>query len=199
MKTLLLLLAVLTTYTKGTYHTECTVEVNAPVAEANKVVDRLVYEFQSDPDALFEWAFVGTGQQHDTEKDAFILHWDSVLYVPERNYSRIEMEVKVPGVRTFKDVVLESIVTDSLRGDNRDVRVDIMYAGNLLKQAYGNFHVTPAGTGTCTLSMDLHIRFGWFFNIFVSRRVYRNVVEWRVERFMNNLKEMTETGTVRKD
>lgn len=198
MKTLFVILIVLTTYLKGAYQTECTVEVNAPVAEVNKVVDRFIYEFQSNPDQLFEWAFVGMEQQHDAEKDAFILQWDSVLYAPERHYSRIYMEVKVPGIRTFKNVVLESSVTDTMYGDVRDVRVDIMYAGNLLKQAYGDFRVIPVTENTCTLSIDLYIRFGWFFNLFVSRRVYRNVVEWRVERFMDNMKEMTETGTVRR-
>ncbi|MCM1035489.1 MAG: hypothetical protein NC038_05715 [Paludibacter sp.] len=199
MKTLFVILTVLTTYVKGMYNTDCALSVNASAAEANQVVDRLIYEFQRNPDLLFDWAFVGTGQQNDAEKDAFVLHWNNVLYVPERNYSRIDMEVQVPGIRSFKNIVLESMVTDTLIGLQRNVRVDIFYAGNLLKEAYGNFCVMPIADNQCTLSIDLHIRFGWFFNIFVSRRVYRNVVEWRVERFMSNLKEMTETGTVQKN
>lgn len=196
MRTLLLILTILTTYTRGTYHTECSVPVAAPAEETNEVIDRLVYEFQTNPDTLFSWAFMGMGQQGDEDKDAIVLVLNDITYIPEQHYSKLLMDIVVPKFRTFRDVELESLVTDTMVGPVRHVRVDIYYAGNLLKEAYGNFYVMPIGNNVCTLSIDINVRFGWFFNIFVSRRVYKNVVEWRVNTFMDNLKEMVETGKV---
>ena len=40
--------------------------------------------------------------------------------------------------------------------------------------------------------MDINIKYGWFFNIFITKRIYKNSVEWRVNRYMNNLKKVAE-------
>lgn len=196
MKTFFLILTILTTYTKGLYTTECTVEVPASAVQANGTVDHLITDFQSNPEALFDWAFLGLGQTHDKDKDAFILSIQSTTYRPEEHYSLIVMDVIVPGLHTFKNVQLESEVRDTVVHQQRQVRVDIFYSGSLLKSAFGHFYVTPKGEQRCQLAIDINIRFGWFFNLFVSRKVYRNTIEWRVEQFMNNLSEMTVTGAV---
>ena len=196
MHRLFLILTILTTYSKGTYHTECTVPVVASQTVTNQMIDRLIYEFQTNPDTLFTWAFMGMGQQGNEDKDAIVLVLNDIVYIPEQNYSRLLMDIVVPKFRRFRDVELESIVTDVFEGPVRHVRVDIYYAGNILKEAYGNFYVTPIDDNNCTLSIDINVRFGWFFNIFVSKKVYKNVIEWRANTFMENLQEMAETGKV---
>jgi hypothetical protein len=40
--------------------------------------------------------------------------------------------------------------------------------------------------------MDVHVRFGWFFRIFISRKVYSETIDWRLVRFVNNLKLRSE-------
>ena len=92
----------------------------------------------------------------------------------------------------LSDVVIESQVTDSMRGAQRDIRVDIHYAGSLLKQAYGTFHVLPTGENSAKISMDVHVKFGWFFRIFISRKVYSETIDWRLVRFVTNIKLRSE-------
>jgi hypothetical protein len=36
--------------------------------------------------------------------------------------------------------------------------------------------------------MDVHVKFGWFFRIFISRKVYSDTIDWRLVRFVQNLK-----------
>ena len=79
-------------------------------------------------------------------------------------------------------------MADSVVGERRDIRVDIRYAGTLIKEAYGSFHVQPTGENTARIGMDVHVKFGWFFRIFISRKVYSDTIDWRLVRFVNNLK-----------
>jgi hypothetical protein len=88
----------------------------------------------------------------------------------------------------LKDVKIESQVTDSMQGMQRDIRVDIDYAGSLLKEAYGTFHILPTGENSAKIGMDVHVKFGWFFRIFITRKVYSETIDWRLVRFVTNLK-----------
>jgi aspartate kinase len=65
-------------------------------------------------------------------------------------------------------------------------------AGTLIKEAYGSFHVQPTGENTAKIGMDVHVKFGWFFRIFISRKVYSETIDWRLARFVENLKLMSE-------
>lgn len=201
-----IILTVMTTYNSGVYNTESSVVVNAPQAKTEAVIDRLIHELQTDPQAMSDWAFAGTGSEEMKAREPFYLEWKEATYRPEDHYSKIVMDIYVNGRVMFKDAYFESFVTDTtcnVTADDgsgvlhqRDIRVDINYSGSLLKMAYGNFHVLPIDANHTQLSIDVHIRFGWFFNIFISRKMYRESVDWRVEQFMNNLKDMAELGHV---
>lgn len=196
---LLILLTVLTTYSSGVFHTNCEVSVNASANRADQVIDLLIRDLQTNPQHLSEWAFLNVGEDEDADKNAFYLVWKDAEYDPSRNYSKIIMDILVHGKPMFRDAYFESYVTDSVRSNGqRDVHVDVNYSGSILKSAYGNFHIRPLTPTTSLLSIDTHVRFGWFFNIFITRKVYRDVVDWRVEQFMNNLKEYAEQGKISK-
>lgn len=194
MKLLFVLLAMLTTYSQSTFHTECPVEVNANAEACNAVIDTLIHQLQTDPKLLSPWAFAGTGEQTDDSKNAIYLIWKESEYNPETHYSRLLFDILVNGKPQFKDAVIESLVTDTMAGNRRDIRVDIYYSGAILKEAWGNFHVLPTSDSTANMSIDVHIKFGWFFRIFISRKVYSETIDWRVERFMQNLKMAAEGG-----
>ena len=189
----LTLLSVVTTYTNSTYHTRCEEPVSAPASVANSIVDTLVYQFQTDPERLFDWAFVGTTLQGDKDKDAFQLVWKENTYVPEENSSRLLFDVVVPGFTTFRDLTLETTLTDTFdtRG-NRHARLDLHYSGNMLRVFNLTFSVLPVTHDSCTLILDGEVKFGWFFNMFISRKVYRNVIEWRLQRFLLNVRRRAE-------
>lgn len=188
MMLLTILLSILTTLKDGMFHTEYETEVAASSQECNMVIDSMIYYLQTDPEKLSENFFGGLGKQSDSNKNAFYLIWKQAEYKPEQKYGKLILDVLVNGVPFLKDVVVESVVTDSITDNQRDIRVDIHYAGTLLKEAYGTFHIVPTGENTTRIGMDVHVKFGWFFRIFISRKVYSDTIDWRLVRFVNNLK-----------
>ena len=183
-----ILFSVLTTLSDGMFHTQYETEVGASAEACNVVIDSMIYYLQTDPAKLSEQFFAGLGKQEDAKKNAFYLVWKASEYQPEEQYSKLVLDVLVNERPFLSDVVIESMVTDSLSGDRRDIRVDINYAGSLLKQAYGTFHILPTGENTARIGMDVHVKFGWFFRIFITRKVYSETIDWRLVRFVTNLK-----------
>ncbi|MBR5855192.1 MAG: hypothetical protein IKY87_05930 [Paludibacteraceae bacterium] len=174
------------------FHTTYETEVTATADSCNAVVDDMIYCLQTNPELLSEQYFAGLGMQEDTDKNAFYLEWKESTYVPEKQYSRLVLDVLVNEKPFLRDVVIEAMVTDSLSGDRRDIRVDIHYAGTLIKEAYGLFHIMPTGENTAKIGMDVHVKFGWFFRIFISRKVYSETIDWRLVRFVENLRLRSE-------
>ena len=65
--------------------------------------------------------------------------------------------------------------------------------GTLIKEAYGTFHVLPTGENSARIGMDVNVKFGWFFRIFITRKVYSETIDWRLARFVTNL-QLTAEG-----
>ena len=183
-----ILFSVLTTLSDGMFHTQYETEVGASAEACNVVIDSMIYYLQTDPEMLSEQFFAGLGKQEDAKKNAFYLIWKESEYVPEKQYSKLVLDVLVNERPFLSDVVIESQVTDSMQGAQRDIRVDIHYAGTLIKEAYGTFHVLTMGEKSAKIGMDVHVKFGWFFRIFISRKVYSETIDWRLVRFVTNLK-----------
>ena len=182
-----IIFSVLTTLSEGMFHTSYETKVDTSVVACNQTVDSMIYCLQTNPELLSERFFVGLGKQEDKKKNAFYLVWKESTYVPEEQYSRLVLDVLVDEKPFMKDVVIESSVVDTMAGERRDVRVDIHYAGTLIKEAYGTCHINPIGENQVTLAMDVHVKFGWFFRIFISRKVYSETIDWRLARFVDTL------------
>ncbi len=197
MKTLLIILSVIaTTYSQRTFHTEKTFTIEASADSVNTVINRFAYEMQTDPDLLFDWVFAGTGTQGDTVKDALQIVYKESRYIPEERHGMLNVDIRTNGKVRFKDMLLETWVTEEQRDSTHDLSILMKVSSRLLDEARFNFHVTPLSSTTAQVTFDSHIRFGWFFNIFISRRTYRNVIEWRFDLFLENLRRYTETGSV---
>lgn len=198
-------------YANKTYTTTCLVEVDAPAEVSDTIFARFIRDFQNSPDALFDWALYGTGTQKDQEKNAFLLEYKETVYIPEQNYGRVTTDVVIPGLTRFKNIVLEGTVIDeqqpirydtnicvdsltvtSVKNWNRHFDIDVTYSGKLLERGYGNMFIIPIDPTHSAFLMDINIKYGWFFNIFVNMKVYKNSVEWRVNRYMQNLKHVAE-------
>lgn len=211
MRLLCFLCFITSVYANKTYTTVCAVPVDAPAEVSDTIFARFVKDFQSSPDALFDWALYGTGAQDDEEKNAFLLEYKETVYVPEDNYGRITVDVIIPGLTRIKDIVLAGTVIDekdsivynpqlcvdslnmsNIPNWNRHFYIDVMYSGNLLERGFGNIYIIPIDSTHSVFLMDMNLKYGWFFKIFITMKVYRNSVEWRINRYMNNLKRVAE-------
>lgn len=211
MKLLCCLCLLVSFYANKTYTTVCAVEVDAPAEVSDTIFEHFIHDFQTDPDALFNWALYGTGTQNDKDKDAYLLEYKETVYIPEENYGRITMDVIVPGLIRFRDIRLEGIVLDERKpivytpyicadsltmskipAWNRHFLIDAQYSGQLIEKGYGNIYILPVDSTHSVFLLDINVKYGWFFNIFINMRVYKNSVEWRVNQYMQNLKRVAE-------
>ena len=177
-----------TTHQKGVFHTYCQRATITDKNTAEEVVDDFISEFRGDPELLFKWALKGVGQQNDTEKDAVILLFKETTFSPATSIGVIKTDVIVPGFTTYKDVNIESRVTkQKLHNEEVRVNVDIFYSNALLKKAYGTYHIIPIEENKVLICMNTYVRFGWFFDLFITQRRYRNLMEFRVGKFMDNM------------
>ena len=160
---------------------------------ADAVVNDFISQFRGDPELLFEWALKGVGKQEDDEKDAILLVLKSTVYNPQTSVGSIKTDIVVPGFTTFRDVDIESKVTkEQLKDGSIRVTVDVYYSNSFLKKAYGTYHIYPNGSDKVTLKIHTYIRFGWFFDLFITQRRYRNLAEFRVDKFMDNMRKESE-------
>jgi hypothetical protein len=194
-----ILFSVMTTLSDGMFHTQYETEVMASADTCNVVIDSMIYYLQTDPVKLSKHFFAGLGKQDDVKKNAFYLIWKKSEYLPEKQYSKLVLDVLVNEKPFLRDVAIDSQVTDSMQGAQRDIRVDIRYAGTLIKEAHGTFHVCPVGENRAKVGMDVHVKFGWFFRIFISRKVYSETIDWRLVRFVQNIKLTAEGLEVNDD
>lgn len=186
------LFSVLTTLSNGMFHTSYETSVGASTEECNVVIDSMIYYLQNDPKMLSEKFFGGLGKQEESNKNAFYLIWKESEYLPDKQYGKLVLDVLVNEKPFLEDLVIESQVTDTMSGTQRDIRVDIYYSGSMLKEAYGTFHILPTSETTAKMGMDVHVKFGWFFRIFITRKVYSETIDWRLMRFVTNLKLVAE-------
>lgn len=208
---LLIILFTLTRYIDKTYTTECAVDVCAPAEVSDSIITRFIKDFQKSPDALFDWAFYGVGAQDTEEKNAFLLEYKETVYIPEQNYGKIVTDIVIPNFTRFKNITIEGVVIDEkstqiyhpnlqakeVRLSNmpiwsRHIDIQMEYSGRLLKQGFGDLYIIPVDETHSIYYMDINLQYGWFFNIFVTMKVYKNSVEWRVSRYMQNLKYVAE-------
>jgi len=181
-----------TTYEKGLFFSEASTCVNASFKDAQSVINLFIEQFSTDFHKLFDWAFKNLGEQNDEERNAFLLEIKSTEFDKMSGISTIIADVVVPKVRRFKDVEINSKVM--LYSDNatyHNAYIDIYYSSSFLKKAYGTFFVQKKGNNV-VITTNIYVRFGWFFNVFVTKKMYKKVVEWRLGKIVNNLKKEME-------
>ena len=146
-----------------------------------------------DPNQLFVWALKGVGKRDDDAHNELLVVLKEASYDQVSGKSLLVIDVQVPGVMNLSDQMVESKITEIVGYNGAyKVYVDILYSNALLKKADGMFFVKPISENKTELSVKFKIRFGWFFNIFITQRRYRNLFEWRCDGFMLNMKNEME-------
>lgn len=178
-----------TRYADGEFVSECAVDVGAPLSVCDSVVADLVDQITSDYERLFTWAFKGLGRQGgDDVRDEVVVTIKESTFDKMSGLCHMVADIEVSRVTTFRDISLDSRVLQTKLDDGTTrVDVDIFYSNSFLKKAYGTFFVKPLSDARCEMRIQIHVRFGWFFNLFITQKRFRNIVEWRMQGFMQNL------------
>ena len=192
-----ILLTVLSTYHAGVYESVGEVEMHCSVADANAVMDQLMHDFEHDPHHIWAWAFWGTGEQKDERKQGFVIHYDTVRYDAPAQLLKIDMCLISPRGKT-DHLHVEPTLSDTQHVGTRAIYFGVDDFKNLIKHVDATLTLTTTDDPNVQhLKVLTHCRFGWFFNLFISRKMYRNTVEWRMEQFLDNLRNTAEKKPLR--
>jgi len=174
-------------YRKGEYITTTILKVNASPTTMNAVIDDFLYQTKYNLDALFTWGLVGLKLRKEND-DLLIFNFKSTEYDKKNDLIKAIGEVVVPGIITFPEIHVNSRMTKKLLpNDNTEVNFEILYSDAFLKKTTALFKMVPIDSKSCTISLETKVRFGWFFDFFISQSLFRQIMAWRYAGLLKNL------------
>lgn len=179
-------------YSDRSFTTYVQVQVDVPESIINKVVDDFIYQTKYELDSLFQWALKGLMLRKE-KNNLLVFNFKSTTYDPKSELIKAVGDVEVPGIITFPDIHVDSKMTKTSPKDGSSkVDINILYSDAFLKETTAVFRIVPHKTKGYSMTLETKIRFGWFFNIFITTPSYRRIMEWRFERLMLNIQQEAE-------
>jgi hypothetical protein len=178
-----------TVYNDGFFHTEASLKTNASTKIMSELILNIGEHLRNLEIELLEWSTVGLSGKdgsslmqieyvkstYNSDTEIFELFLD--VYFMKRQFKNINVTVLL---KTFTDSNGYPAITVKSNSPNSLLR---NVEGTLfIKQTHNSQH----------FAVHSSVRFGWFFNMFITTSMYRNVAEWRLETFLKNLKTEAE-------
>ncbi len=177
-----------TVYSDGVFSTHYQLKICASNKIMSDVSDFLVTDFHDSPGNLFNWALKDLGLQN--QNNEVIIVFKSSENDDKTGITHGVFDIIVPHFTTFQNVKVDAIVgkTRFTNGESK-VTANIIYSSLLLKNALATLTIIPQKNNEQLLVTNVDIRFGWFFNLFITKRRYKSIVEWRIKKFTENIKD----------
>ena len=178
---------------------------HAPTERMLEVVEKFCYQFQSNPDSLFTWAYVGLGEAEIKEskskegRDAVQLRYKDRFYDPVEKNGDVAIDIYVLGIRWWKNQHLGThyrLTRPSEKPYPLNAHMTATYSGSILEGGDVIFLLEPLSPTETAVHYEFRLVFGRFLSAFISDKTWRNAMEWRFKTILENLVEYAETGTV---
>jgi hypothetical protein len=178
-----------TRYENGHFITSCVVPIEASEEATSSIMDDFIAQFRSDLPQLFSWAFKDMGLQGEGD-ELIVYHLKSSEYDEKTDMIHGKMDAIVPKIIAFRDIAIDGkMYKKEVNNERMVVQYDILKATNFIKEAGATFTITRENDKNALCRLDVHVKFGWFFNIFITQKRYRQNLEWRFAQLAKNLKE----------
>ena len=181
-----------TVFQNGHFNTQYKTRVKASEIVATEMANYLLNDFHNSPENLFNWALKDLGLQ-DKKKNDIIFILKSSKTDKKTGITYGQFDIIIPYITTFKNVKVNAIVSMT-KYNNGEMKIiaNIIYSSLLLKYALGTVTIVQQKNNELLFITNVSIKFGWFFNIFITRNRYKSIVEWRIKKFTENLKKECE-------
>ena len=192
--------SVSTSHKGGEFITYTHVSVNAPTAIVNDVIDDFVFQTKYDLEALFGWGLKNLKLRR--ESDEFIVfNFKSTQYDNKSDLIKAVGAVEIPRVINFPEIHVNSRMTKkTFSNGSVGVDINVLYSDAFLKSTTGVFRMSPNSTdGKCQITLETRVKFGWFFDLFITKSTYRSIMEWRFQQLLHNIKAQAEVRARRLD
>ena len=172
--------------------THCKIKIDASTTVADKLIDDFARQNKYHLDSLFTWALKDLKLQGE-EGELLEYNLKSTVYNPETDIVLGKMDVRVPGIHTVKDFSVLTRTTKSI-AENGDIDMffEVLDADAFIKTTTAMLKVVRIDEKSVWCTLESKMSFGWFFNIFITQKRYKETAEWRFKQLMINLKETAE-------
>jgi len=176
-----------TTYSDGVFTSQYRCKVIASEKTIDEVTDKLVNDFQNSTISLFDWALKDLGLQNEGNELIIILK--SSNQDVKTGITHGLFDIVVPYFKTFSNVKVDAIVSKEKNNHGvTKVSASIIYSSLLLKNGLAVLYIIPQKNNELLFYSNVSIRFGWFFNIFITKKRYKSIVERRIKKFTENMR-----------
>jgi len=181
-----------TVYKDGVFITYSQIRVYASDSISNVVINKFVNQMCYDLDELYKWGL--KGMHLDNEKDELLVFdFKTTVFNPKTNILKGGGDVKVTGITKIPNIFVYTKLSEKTHSNGRkDVHLDLASPNALLKNLNGIFSYVPYKNKSGYYTLETHVKFGWFFNIFITQNRYKKIMEWRIKQLIKNLKEESE-------
>ena len=177
---------------------------NAPLHEMRAVASRFCYQFQACPDSLFEWAYLGLGEEEvkpssKESRNVIQLRYKDRVYDQVHKTGDVAIDIYVLGIRWWKDQHLGSKYRLTRPANAQyplTAHMTATYSGSILEGGDFILRMEPLSENRTRVHYEFRLVFGKVLSAFVSDKMWHNAIEWRFETILENLVECAETGTV---
>lgn len=185
-----------TKYTNDEFTTFCQLSLSANDSITNEVVNLFVKQMCNDIRGLFKWGLKGMGLANE-EDELILFDFKQTRYNKQTGIIKGIGDVHVKGITTFKDLSVDTKLTQrNFKGGQREVRLDLASPNLFIRSLRGSFYFLPKGNNkTAYLQIFTNVRFAWFFDVFVTQKTYKAILEWRIRQMLKNMKEESEKRT----
>lgn len=184
-----------TAYTDGEFVTVCRKEVNGNVLQSNAVILQMIEQLNNKPMKLFDWALKDLGLQGQ-KNDEMIIVLKNSRFDKNTGITHGLVDVTIPNLQSIRDVKVDAVVKTELLPNGQLIgSVVVVNSGFLLKNAYATITSSPMKNGNQLLQTETHIQFGWLLKFFITQNRYKSIVEWRIDKFTENMQKETEKST----
>jgi hypothetical protein len=183
-----------TTYHNGEFVTYSQVWVNASDSVSNSVINDFNNQITYNIDALFSWALKGMNLRKE-KNELMIFYFKSTSFNSKTNVIKCTGDIIVPGLLTLPDIQFYcQVITKKFPKGKKFINVDLLSSNGFIREMNSSFSIIPKKEKEKGgwFTFETRVRFGWFFDFFVTQSRYKSIMEWRINRYMHNLQEEAE-------
>ena len=181
-----------TFYKDGEFTTFSQVWVNASDTICNAVSRDYDFQMRYNLDGLFPWALKGMNLRKE-KNELMMFYFKSTSFNKESSILRGIGDVVVPGVITIPNIYVDCKLTGKPNSTGRNtVYLNLLSSNGFIKTMNNSFSIIPTKTKGNWFVLETHVKFGWFFNIFITQNRFKIIMEWRLKRFIHNLRDEAE-------
>ena len=181
-----------TIYKNSEYVTYCQVWVKASDSISYNTALDYDNQMRYDLDALFSWALKGMNLRKE-KNELMMFYLKSTSFNKETNVLKCDGDVIVPGLITIPNIIVESQLSSKVFSNGKsNFKLSMLSAKGFIRSMYNSFSVIPTKNKGNWYILETHVKFGWFFDIFITQSRFKAIMEWRLKRFMHNLRDEAE-------